>query len=94
MSNFDVGNTKKSHRLSDSEYRKRRAAAEAEINKQSGLMLKFFKSEQSTENTLLFKTDEDACTNTVSNNDVMEINVTKEYDNTIKSGIIDEDIKS
>lgn len=67
MSNFDVGNTKKRHRLSGSEYRKRRAATEAEINKQSGLMLKFFKSEQSTENTLLFKIDEDACTNTVSN---------------------------
>jgi len=95
MFNFDVGKIKKRHHLSGSEYRKRRAAAEVvEINKQSGLMFKFFKPEQSTENTLLLKTDEDACTNTISNNDVMEINVTNEYNNTIKPGIIDEDIRS
>ena len=42
----------------------------------------------------IYATDEDACTYTISNNDVMEINVTNEYDNTIKSGIIDEDMRS
>lgn len=93
MSDSGVNNTKKRHRLSGSEYRKRRAATKAEISKQSSVMLKYLKTEQSNENTLLLKTEDNPCTKILSNND-MEFNITNKTDDTIKSGVIDENVKS
>ncbi|KAL5236486.1 hypothetical protein ACI65C_003896 [Semiaphis heraclei] len=96
MSNSDVGNTKKRHRLSGSEYKKRRAATEAEIAKQCGLMFKFFKSkhDDSVKSEVIDEDTEVTDFNLENDNPDehlnLDIDIIKDNDDTVKSGVIDE----
>ncbi|KAL4083493.1 hypothetical protein QTP88_028809 [Uroleucon formosanum] len=100
MNNSDMGNTNKRHRLSGSEYRKRRAAAQAEIAKQSGLMLKFFKSEHNdtVESKVIDEdlevTDFNLKNENPDDNLNLEIDNMKDNDGTVESEVNDEDVRS
>ncbi|KAL4152652.1 hypothetical protein QTP88_000485 [Uroleucon formosanum] len=95
-----MGNTNKRHRLSGSEYRKRRAAAQAEIAKQSGLMLKFFKSEHNdtVESKVIDEdmevTDFNLKNENPDDNLNLEIDNMKDNDGTDESEVNDEDVRS
>jgi len=98
--NSDVGKTKKRHRFSGSEYRKRRAAAETEIAKQSGLMLKFFKSkhDDSVKSEVIDEDTEVTDFNLENDNPDdhlnLEVDIIKDNDDIVKSEVNDEDVRS